>query len=97
MTTRSNKAGYMGNISQKHCPTITCDFPHALKVNNTRVGTGPHCDHAWLVFSGHRCKLIIVNTLVFFTNTVMDNLKELTGKISGVAVREMAAMAEVHG
>ena len=86
MTARSNKAGYVGNVSQKHCPTITCNFSHALKVNNTRIGTSPHGNHAWLMFNSHRCKLIIVNTLVFFTNAVMDNLIELTGKIRRVTM-----------
>ena len=86
MTARSNKTGYMRNVSQKHCPTITRNLSHALKVNNTRIGTGPHGNHAWLVLNGHRCKLIIVNTLVFFANAVMDDLIELTGKIRRVTM-----------
>ena len=44
-----------------------------------------------------RGELIVINPLVLLAHAVVDDLEELAGEIRLVAVRQMAAVAQVHG
>ena len=92
-----NEAGDVRDVRQQVCADFASDLAHALEINGARIGAGTDSDHLRLVFTRHLGELVVIDALVVFADAVMDDLKEFTGEIGLVAVRQMAPVRKVHG
>ena len=77
-------------------PTACGDGGDAREVDHARVGAGADHDHLRLVLVGEPLQLLVVDPLVVLADAVGDDLVELAGEVQRVAVREVAAVGEVH-
>ena len=63
---------------------------------DARVGAGADHDHLRLVLVREALELVVVDPLVVFADAVRDDVVELAGEVQRMAVREVAAVREVH-
>ncbi len=68
----------------------------AREIDDARIGARAHHDHLGLVLFGEPRELVVVDALVLFAHAVGHDGVELAREIQRVAVREMAAVREVH-
>ena len=59
-------------------------------------GVRPDDDQLRPVLRGKTLELLVIDPLVVFSDAVRDDLVELAGEVERVAVREVAAVSEVH-
>src|SRR5437588_12337575 len=71
-------------------------FAHALEIDNPRIGAGAGHNHFRLVLVRELVDLVVIDALVFLSNAVSHELVHAAGKIQRMAVREVAAMRQVH-
>ena len=71
-------------------------FADAGEIDHARVGAGAHHDHLRLVLVGQALELVVVDPLVVLPHAVGHDGVELAGEIQRMAVREVAAVREVH-
>ena len=96
MQPRRHQSGDMRDVRQQQRAGCARDFAHPFEVNDARIGAGAHRDHAGPVFLRHPGQLIVINLLVLFADAVVDDLEKFARKIRFVAVREVAAVTQVH-
>ncbi len=60
------------------------------------IGAGARGDHLWPKLTGLAGERVVVDPLVFLAHAVVRDLEEFAREVCLVAVREMAAMREVH-
>ena len=87
----------MGDIRQKAGADFAGDLSHALEIDDARIGTGPHRNHLRLVLASHAGQLIVIDPLILFPHAVVHNFEELSREIRLVAMRQVAAVAQIHG
>ena len=68
----------------------------AREIDHARVGAGADDDHLRLVLVGEAIELVVVDPLVLLAHAVRHDRVELAGEIQRVAVRQVAAVREVH-
>jgi hypothetical protein len=62
----------------------------------TRVGAGAHHDHLRLVLVRQPFHLVVVDPLIVFPHAIRNDRVQLAGEVQRMAVREVAAVREVH-
>ena len=77
-------------------PTRLADRAHAREVDHARIRAGAGDDHLRLVLVGELLELVVIDPLVVLAHAVRDDRVELPGEIQRMAVREVAAVREVH-
>ena len=68
----------------------------AREVDDARVGARADHDHLRLVLVREPLELVVVDPLVVLADAVGDDRVELAGEVERVAVRQVAAVREVH-
>jgi hypothetical protein len=89
-------AGDVRDVREQQRADFVGDLAHALEINDARIGAGADGDHLRLVFARQRRELVVINPLVPGADAVVDDLEKPAGEIRLVAVREMAAMGQIH-
>ena len=77
-------------------PTALATGADAREVDDARVGAGADDDHLRLVLVRQPLQLLVVDPLVVLAHAVGDDRVELAREVERVAVREVAAVREVH-
>ena len=77
-------------------PTRSAACADAREVDDARIGAGADDDHLRLVLVGEPIELVVVDPLVVLRHAVRHDRVELAGEVQRMAVREMAAVREVH-
>ena len=77
-------------------PTARADRADALEVDHARIGARADHDHLRLVLVREPLELVVVDPLVVLPHAVGDDGVELAGEIQRMAVREVAAVRQVH-
>ena len=72
------------------------DGADAREVDHARVGAGADHDHLRLVLVRELLELLVVDSLVVLADAVGHDRVELAGEVERVAVREVAAVRQVH-
>ena len=72
------------------------DFAHPREINDARIGARADGDHLGLVLPRQFGELIVIDPFVLLAHAVMDDFEKLAGEIGLVAVRQMAAVRQVH-
>ena len=91
-----HQAGDVRHVGHHRRADASGDFADAREIDDARVGAGAHHDHLRLVFVGEARQLVVVDALVVLADAVRDDRVELAREIQRMAVREMAAVREVH-
>ena len=87
----------VGHVDEKVGANGIGDLPHALEIDDPRVGRGAGGDHFWANLGGLAGEGVVVDRLGLTAHAVVGNLVEFAGEIRFVAVGEVAAVGEVHG
>ncbi len=90
-------AGDVGDVRQQKCPGLPGNPAHPLEIYRARIGARAHRNHFRFVLARHLGQLIVIYLLGVLAHSVVDDFKKPAGKVRFVAVREMAAVREVHG
>ena len=77
-------------------PTRLATAPMRAKSITRGIGAGAGDDHLGLVLLGELLELVVVDPLIVFADAVRHDRVELARKIQRVAVRQVAAVREVH-
>ena len=96
MNARRHEPGNVRDVGEQIGTDLAGDFAHAFEINDARIRTGADGDHLRLVLARHGGELVVINPLRFFVHAIMDDLKKFAGEICLVAVRQMAAVAQIH-
>ena len=86
----------MGNIGQDKCTYLIGDLSKLRKIYNARIGRGPGQNHLRFILPGQFFHFGIIYSFIFFAYAVRNNLEIFSRKITGVAVRKMAAAGQIH-
>ena len=60
------------------------------------IGAAARDDHLGLVFFGQAREFVVIDALVFFSDAVGNDLVGFAGKIQRMAVRQVAAVRQIH-
>ena len=96
MHTGGDQAGEVGHVDQENGADRIGHLTEAGEIDDARIGAAAGDDHFRLVFLGQARELVVIDTLIFFADAIGDHFIELAGKIQVMAVREMAAVRQVH-
>ena len=77
-------------------PIGLADRADPLEVDHARVGARADHDHLRLVLVRQPLELVVVDPLVVLAHAVGDDLVELAGEVQRMAVRQVAAVRQVH-
>ena len=91
-----DQAGDVRHVGDHGAPTRSADLADALEVDDARIGAGADHDHLRLVLVRQPLELVVVDPLVVLAHAVGHDRVELAGEVERVAVREVAAVREVH-
>ena len=69
---------------------------NAREVDDARIGARADDDHLRPVLVGQAIELVVVDPLVVLAHAVGHDRVELAGEVQRVAVREVAAVRQVH-
>ena len=77
-------------------PTRFADARDARVIELPRVGAGADDDHLGPALVRQPLHLVVVDALVVLAHAVGNDGVELAGEVERVAVREMAAVGQIH-
>ncbi len=92
----SDEAGDVGHVDEEVSADRIGDLAHPGEVDDLRVGRGPCGDHFGLIFLRDHGKLVVINRLALFGDTVVFHFVKFAGEIGKVPVGEVTAVGEVH-
>ena len=91
-----DEAGDVRHVGDDRRPDGLADRADPRELDHARVGARPDHDHLRLVLVRQPLELLVVDPLVVFADAVGDDGVELAGEVQRMAVREVAAVREVH-
>ena len=91
-----DEAGDVRDVGEKVGADAAGDLAHAREVDDPRVGAGADRDHLRLFAERAGGQLVVVDEAVVLAHAVLGEFVELAGEVGGVAVGEVAAVAEIH-
>ena len=91
-----DEAGDVRDVGEEIGADGAGDLAHAGEVDDARVGAGADGDHLGFFADGDGGELVVVDEAVVLADAVLNKLIEFAGEVGGVAVGEVAAVAEVH-
>ena len=77
-------------------PIAVGDRADPREVDHARIGAGADDDHLRLVLVRQPLELVVVDPLVVLAHAVGDDRVELAGEVERMAVRQVAAVRQVH-
>jgi hypothetical protein len=86
----------MSDIDEKECPYGIRDLPEFFKVERSGIRRSAGKYHLRFTLLGDRAYLIIIEHLRITVHAVRHHIVKFSGKIMGVAVRQMAPARKVH-
>src|SRR5579885_2909423 len=86
----------VGHIHEEDGADVFGGGGGALEINDAGIGAGARYDHFGLVLAGEGCDFVVVDALVSFAYAIGNEFVHAAGKIQRMAVREMAAVGEIH-
>ncbi len=84
------------HVDDHRCADVPGNLRDARKVDHARVRARADHDHLRLVLVREPLELLVVDPLVVFADAVRHDCVELSGEIQRMAVRQVAAVREVH-
>ncbi len=96
MRARRDEAGDVGHVDEKRRSVVVSDPGEALEVDHAGVGAGTRYDQRGVVLLGLRGDVVVVDALRLGVEPVRDDLVQPAGVVCLGAVREVAAVGEVH-
>ena len=96
MAPRRHQSRNVRNVRQQHRAARLGNLAHALKVDQPRVRARTHCDHCRPVLRCHCRQLVVIDPLVLLAYAVVDDVKKFSGKVRRIAMRQVAAVTQVH-
>ena len=97
MDARRDESGDVRHVDKKQRADGIGDVAQAREVDGARIGRGARRDHLRAGFLRLDFERVIVDGLGFLAHAVVDDAVKAARKIHLVAVREMAAVRQVHG
>jgi hypothetical protein len=91
-----NQSGDVGHVHDHLRADCLGDDGDAGEVDHTRIRARAHHDHLRRVLMRAAFELVVVDALVVLANAVGDDRVQLAGEVQRVAVREVAAMGQIH-
>ena len=93
---RGDQTGDVRHVGDDRRADRLADGADPLELDDARVGARADHDHLRLVLVRQPLELLVVDPLVVFAHAVGDDGVELAGEVQRMAVREVAAVREVH-
>ena len=91
-----DEARDVGHVGEDRRADAIRRLPDACEIDDARIRAGADDDHLRTVFVGEAIDLVVVDPLVRLAHAVRDDRVELAGEVERVAVRQVAAVREVH-
>ncbi len=91
-----DQAGDVRHVHHQRRADALGDRAHPREIDHARIGAGAGDDHLRLVLIGELLELLVIDPLIVLAHAVRDDRVELSRKIQRMAVREVAAVREVH-
>jgi hypothetical protein len=91
-----DQPGDVGHVDHEARAHFGGDPGEVLEVDDARVGAGARHDELRPVFLRQVADLVVVDALVVLAHAVGDHVVEHTAEVDRRAVRQMAAVREVH-
>ncbi|MNI48833.1 hypothetical protein D3C73_1034170 [compost metagenome] len=92
----SDQSGDMGHIHHEQCAYIVRNRTESFKINYTRIRACSGYDQFRTVFEGCLAHFIIINQERILLHAISHKVIQQSGSIHRAAVRQMAAMRQVH-
>ena len=96
MEAGGDEAGDVRDVDHEIRADAVRDLRHALEVDDARVGRGARDDELRLAVLCDALELVVVDALILLAHAVGNDVEILAAHVDGRAVREMAAVREVH-
>ena len=82
--------------TMKIAPTASAICAETGEIDDPRIGAAAGDDHLGLVLVRQARDFVVIDAFIFFAHAVGDDLVELARKIERMAVRQVAAVRQVH-
>ena len=96
MDAGGDETGDVRDVGKKVGPHAAGDLAHSGEVDDARVGAGADGDHLGLLAEGDGGEFLVVDQTGILADAVLAEVVEFAGEVGGIAVGEVAAVAEVH-
>lgn len=96
MLASRDQASDVRDIGEEIRANFVSNLPEFGEIDGSAVGTGTGNDRLRFHFLGHATHFVVLDQARLSIDTVEVRLKEPTGEVNILAVREMAAFAEIH-
>ena len=94
--TRGDEPRYVGDVGHEQRAALLGDFAHSLEVDFARIRGSPDRYELGLFGEGGLFELVVVDEAGFDVHSVIYDAEKHSGKVLGVAVREMPSVFEAH-
>ena len=91
-----NQAGDVRHVGEDRRADAIGRDANAREIDHARVGAGADDDHLRMMLVSQPIDLVVVDPLVGLPDAVGDDRVQLAREVEGVAVRQVAAVGEVH-
>ena len=96
MQAGGDQAREMRHVDQEDGADRIGDLAEARKIDDARIGAAARDDHLRLVLFGQAGQLVVIDALVVAAHAVGNHLIGLARKVERMAVRQVAAVRQVH-
>jgi len=97
MDAPGHESGNVRHVNKQIGADLAGQSSHAFKIDDARVGRGPHRDERGFERPRGGFQLVVVDPLIIRTHPVMRHRVEASGKVRLVTMGEMAAVGQIHG
>ena len=91
-----DESGDVGNVHQQVGSHALGELLKPREINDARVGAGTHDDHARAALLGDPLNGVVVNRLCLTIDAVEVGAEQRAGEIDATAVRQVAAVGQIH-
>src|SRR4051794_19274517 len=96
MLADSDETSDMRHVDHQISSDFIRDFAEFRKVDFAWVCTCTRNDQLRLMLKRFLTDIFVVDTLVLFADTILDEIVQLPGKVPRAAVRQVPAVGKVH-